>query len=86
VSDLPPDVRSTLTQLLSEAAAAARARDEETLVSLMESVAAVTAEDVPEGELKGQLRHGRRRVDRLASDEPLVAAAYCEAMRRRVAA
>jgi hypothetical protein len=84
VSDLPPDVRSTLAQLLDEAAVAARTRDAETLTATMESVATVTAEDVPPGDLSEQLRHGCRRVRRVASDEPLVAAAYCEAMQRRV--
>lgn len=84
MSDLPPDVEATLSQLLAEAAEAARARDGETLAAVMESVEAVTADEVPEGELKGRLRHGCRAVERVAADEPLVAAAYCEAMRRRV--
>lgn len=84
MSGLPSNVRSTLTKLLDEAAAAARARDEETLAAVMQSVETVTIEEVPDGDLKAQLRHGCRRVDQAASDEPLVAAAYCDAMRRRV--
>jgi hypothetical protein len=84
VSDLSDDVRARLTRLLDEAAVAARARDEEALVDAIDAVVGVTADDVPEGDLRAQLRHGCRRVDRLAEDEPLVAAAYCEAMRRRV--
>lgn len=84
VTDLPTDVADALAQLLEEAAAAARARDRETLDALLSSVERVTTNKVPEGELKAQLRHGCRRVDRLGDDEPLVAAAYCEAMRRRV--
>jgi hypothetical protein len=44
----------------------------------------VTTNKGPAGDLKARLRHGCRRVERLAADEPLVAAAYCDAMRRRV--
>lgn len=84
MSDLPSDVEATLSQLLSEAATAARSRDRETLDAVMESVETVTTNKVPAGDLKARLRHGCRRVERLAADEPLVAAAYCDAMRRRV--
>lgn len=84
VTDLPPDVEDALAQLLDEAAGAARARDRETLDAALSSVETLTANKVPEGDLRARLRHGCRRVDRLGDDEPLVAAAYCEAMRRRV--
>ena len=84
MSDLPPDVKSTLSQLLAEAAEAARTRDRETLEAVMESVETVTENKVPESELKERLRYGCGAVERVADDEPLVAAAYCEAMRRRV--
>jgi hypothetical protein len=82
--DLPADVEAALTQLLSEAAVAARRRDVDDVTAIVDTVETVTRNKVPAGRVRERLLHGCRRVDRLASDEPLVAAAYLEAMERLV--
>jgi hypothetical protein len=79
--DLPTDVRDTLRQLLSEAAAAARERDPDTAVDLLDTVERVAENKLPEGDLRARLLFGAERARRLAADEPLVAAEYCRAMR-----
>ena len=84
-ADLPADVEATLTQLLAEAAAAARTRDVEEVEAIVDTVRTVVRNKVPQERLRGRLLHGCRAVDRLVADEPLVAAEYLEAMARLVA-
>ena len=83
-ADLPADVEAALTQLLAEAAAAARHRDVDDVVAIVDTVETVTRNKVPAGFVHERLRYGCRRVDRLVADEPLVAAEYLEAMERLV--
>ena len=82
--DLPADVEATLLQLLSEAKAAARRRDVDEAVALVETVETVSKNKVPADSLRSRLLHGCATVERLVADEPLVAAAYLEAMARLV--
>ena len=82
--DLPADVEVTLTQLLSEAATAARARDTEDVSAVVDTVETVARNKVPPGDLREQLEHGCAAVQRVVADEPLVAAEYLDAMVRRV--
>jgi hypothetical protein len=82
--DLPADVEVTLTQLLAEAAAAARTRDVEEVEAMVDTVRTVVRNKVPQEALRDRLLHGCRAVDRLVVDEPLVAAEYLEAMERLV--
>lgn len=79
--DLPVDVRDTLAQLLGEAADAARARENDRVEAVLETVGTVAEHKVPDPELSAQLRHGCTAVERTLGDEPLVAAEYCRAMR-----
>jgi hypothetical protein len=83
--DLPADVEATLTQLLGSAADHARERDVESVRSLVDTVERVARNKVPEGPLRDRLLYGCATADRLAPDEPLVAAEYFEAMARLVA-
>ncbi|WP_152040874.1 hypothetical protein [Salinigranum salinum] len=83
-ADLPADVEATLTQLLAEAAAAARTRDVEEVEAIVETVRTVVRNKIPQEALRDRLLHGCRAVDRLVVDEPLVAAEYLEAMERLV--
>jgi hypothetical protein len=78
---LPVDVRDTLAQLLGEAADAARERDGDRVVAVLDTVATVAEHKVPDPELSARLRHGCTAVERTVADEPLVAAEYCRAMR-----
>ncbi len=82
---LPADVEAALTQLLAEAAAAARHRDVDDVVAIVDTVETVTRNKVPAGFVRERLLYGCRRVDRLVADEPLVAAEYLQAMERLVA-
>jgi hypothetical protein len=82
--DVPADVESALTQLLAEAAAAARRRDVDDVTAIVGTVETVTRNKVPAGFVRERLLYGCRRVERLADDEPLVAAEYLEAMERLV--
>ena len=82
--DLPADVEATLSQLLAEAAAAARRRDVDEVSALVDTVETVSENKVPAAALRERLLHGCRVVGRLAADEPLVAAEYLEAMARLV--
>ncbi|RDI72900.1 hypothetical protein [Halopelagius longus] len=82
--ELPPDVRATLVRLFEEAAEDARTRDEESVRTRLETVEAVTDDDVPPGSGKERLRHGCAQVRKTVENEPLVAAEYLQAMRRLV--
>jgi hypothetical protein len=82
--DVPVDVEDALTQLLAEAAAAARRRDVDDVTAIVDTVETVTRNKVPAGFVRERLLYGCRRVERLADDEPLVAAEYLEAMERLV--
>lgn len=82
--DLPADVEATLTQLLAEAAAAARRREGEAVSAIVDTVETVVRNKVPAGLLCERLEHGCASVERLAVDEPLVAAEYLDAMERLV--
>ena len=81
MTDPPPDVRDALRQLLAEAAAAARERDAGTADDILDTVARVAENKLPESDLRGRLLFGVERARGLAADEPLVAAEYCRAMR-----
>ena len=82
--DLPADVEATLTQLLAEAAAAARRREGEAVSAIVDTVETVVRNKVPAGLLSERLEHGCASVERLVVDEPLVAAEYLDAMERLV--
>jgi hypothetical protein len=82
--DLPADVEATLTQLLAEAAAAARRREGDVVSAIVDTVETVVRNKVPAGLLCERLEHGCTSVERLAVDEPLVAAEYLDAMERLV--
>ena len=83
-ADLPADVEATLTQLLAEAAGAARRREAEEVRAVVDTVGTVARTKVPAGDLRERLEHGCATVDRLVADEPLVAAEYLDAMERLV--
>jgi hypothetical protein len=82
--DLPVDVRDTLAQLFAEAGKAARERRTETALAALSTAATVVENKVPESDRKRQLIHGCERAQATATDEPLVAAEYCEAMHKRL--
>jgi hypothetical protein len=82
--DLPVDVRDTLAQLFAEAGKAAREGRSETTLAALSTAATVVENKLPESELKRQLAHGCERARTTAEAEPLVAAAYCVAMRERL--
>jgi hypothetical protein len=82
--DLPADVEATLTQLLSEAAAAARNRETGDVSAVVDTVGTVARNKLPPCELRDQLEHGCAAVQQVVADEPLVAAEYLDAMERRV--
>ena len=82
--DLPADVETTLVQLLSEATEAAKARNLDEVSAIVDTVETVSRNKVPDDTLREQLVHGCTAVERLAADEPLVAAGYLEAMERLV--
>ncbi|MFC6824827.1 hypothetical protein [Halopelagius fulvigenes] len=82
--ELPPDVRATLARLFEEAAEDARTREGESVRTRLETVEAVTDEEVPPGAGKERLRHGCAQVRKTVENEPLVAAEYLQAMRRLV--
>ena len=83
-SDFPTDVEDTLTQLLAEGAASARRRDLEEVSAVVDTVSTVAENKLPTGILRERLLHGCATVDRLAADEPLVAAEYLDAMERLI--
>jgi hypothetical protein len=82
--DLPTDVEDTLTQLLAEGAASARRHDPDEVSAVIDTVSTVATNKLPAGDLRDRLLHGCATVDRLAADEPLVAAEYLDAMERLV--
>jgi hypothetical protein len=83
-TDLPPDVEDTLTQLLTEGAESARRRDPDEVSAVVDTVRTVAENELPASPLRERLIHGCATVDRLAADEPLVAAEYLDAMGRLV--
>lgn len=94
--DLPADVESVLSQLLAEAATAAEDGDVDTVVRVVDTVATVTTNKVPEGRLRERLLFGcqavRRQIVGVDPDSPFastrgaVAAEYLRRMADRVAA
>lgn len=92
--DLPADVESVLSQLLAEAATAAEGGDVDTVGRVVDTVATVTTNKVPESPLRERLLFGCDAVDRLIGgvdpDDPLapargaVAAEYLRGMADRV--
>jgi hypothetical protein len=82
--DLPADVEATLAQLLTEGGAAARRRDVTEVSAIVDTVETVARNKLPPGDLRDRLVHGCAAVERLAADEPLVAAEYLDAMERLV--
>lgn len=87
-SDRPADddeggVEAALERALIEASDRARERDAGGVRARIERVDR-RVDELDDEELADRLRHGCDAVRRLADDEPLVAAAYLDAMRRRV--
>lgn len=83
MSSLPPETRDELAQSLEAARAHAQTREVDSVRSHVASVESLLA-DVPDGELRSQLKHGCETVDRLVEDEPLVAAEYLRSMHELV--
>jgi hypothetical protein len=91
--DIPPDVRETLAQLLSECGTALEADDIRTARETAASARSVATNKLPESDLRDHLRHGCDRVTTLLEDgdgdedeagvEADAAAEYVAAMRRR---
>jgi hypothetical protein len=87
--DIPPDVRETLAQLLSECGTALEAEDVRTARETADSARSVATNKLPESDLRDHLCHGCDRVVTLLDDgdeegvEPEAAAEYVAAMRRR---
>ena len=87
-SDRPDDenegsVEAALGRALIEASDRARERDPGGVRARIERVER-RIDELDDEELADRLRHGCGAVRRLVDDEPLVAAAYLDAMRRRV--
>ena len=86
--DVPSDVHSVLTQLFDETDAAIRAGEFETARRTVETAATVSRNKLPEGDLRGQLRHGCTEVTAALAEtdgvEPDLATAYVRAMARRL--
>lgn len=86
-TDVPPDVEAVLSQLFAEAQEALENGDVETAVSAVTSAATVVRNKLPEGTLRGELRHGCERMQAAVSgDEQNVAVAveYLTVMRSRL--
>ena len=81
--EMPPDVRSSLGQLLSNARRSARNGDHETARSLLETAGTVAENKLPEGDRRDRLRHGCAAAIKALPDGEL-AAAYAGAMERRL--
>ncbi|MDS0294803.1 hypothetical protein [Halogeometricum luteum] len=82
--ELPADVRENLSDLLDRGTDAARRRDEPAVEGVVDSVETLAHHEVADEETRAVLLHGCRRVAATRESEPLVAAAYFEAMRRVV--
>jgi len=88
-SDRPDDedgerAEAALGRVLIEASDRARERDAGGVRERIDRVER-RIDDLDDEELAARLRHGCGAVRRVVDDEPLVAAAYLDAMRRRVA-
>ena len=81
--EMPPDVRSSLGQLLSNARQSARNGDHETTRSLLDTAGTVAENKLPAGDRRDRLRHGCAAAIEALPDGEL-AAAYVEAMERRL--
>lgn len=81
--EMPPDVRSSLGQLLSNARRSAQDGDHETARSLLDTAGTVAGNKLPEGDRRDRLRHGCSAASGALPDGDL-AAAYVEAMERRL--
>jgi hypothetical protein len=66
--DLPPDVRTVLTQLFAEGREALAAGDREVALDAVTTAETVATNKLPEGPLRGRLLHGCGRVRALAGD------------------
>lgn len=85
MSDVPPDVETVLGQLFEEARTGFEADEIEAGRSAIDSADSVISNKLPEGDLRGQLRHGCTRVEELLDDgETAAAAEYVAAMERRI--
>ena len=82
--DLPADVESSLTQLIEAARTALREGRTEEALSAVDTARTVARNKLAAGEHRDRLLHGCDRVDDLATADPSVAAAYLDAMRRRL--
>ena len=80
---MPPDVRLSLGQLLSNARQSARTGDHETARSLLDTAGTVAENKLPAGDRRDRLRHGCAAAIEALPDGEL-AAAYVEAMERRL--
>lgn len=85
--DVPPDVNAVLVQLFEEGAQALEDGNDDTCLQSVESAESVVTNKLPEGELRGQLRHGCRRVRELLTSDDQdreAAAEFLSAMQRRL--
>jgi hypothetical protein len=76
-------LEAALERALIEASDSARARDAGGVRARIDRVEG-RLDELDDDELAARLRHGCDAVRRLVADEPLVAAEYIDAMRRRV--
>lgn len=82
-SEVPHDVRASLTQLFDEAHAAASAGDDATATALLEAADTVAANKLPPGERRTMIRRGcEAATDALPNGD--LAAAYVAAAAARV--
>lgn len=81
--EVPHDVRASLSQLLTEAAAAARENDETTAVALLDTAETVAENKLPPGERRETIRRGCAAARRAFPNADL-AAAYISAAADRI--
>ncbi|MXR50356.1 hypothetical protein GRX03_01875 [Halovenus sp. WSH3] len=81
VDDVPTDVQTVLSQLLTASRKALDSGDTETCRRTISSVQSVATNKLPESERRARLRHGCERVqDLIGGDEAAAARAYVVAM------
>ncbi len=86
-TDVPPDVEAVLSQLFAEAREAFENGDVETGLAAVTTAATVATNKLPEGTLRGELRHGCQRTQAAVSEEEenvAVAVEYLTVMRSRL--
>ena len=83
-SEFTPDARRRLTDLLSEAADAAQAREERAVRDGVTAVRELLEAETGDSPLRSRLFHGCEAVERTVSDDASVAAEYLRSMEVRV--